>query len=123
MNLKINGKDYEILFGFKAIDYLDRVYFIETNGLKLGQGIGFAYNYLLNQQPLALFHAIRAGTITEKQQPSDAEIEAFAMEAGEKDNLEKLYKELANELKKQPLTKATVKTSEKNMKEIMKEQI
>lgn len=121
MILKINGKDYEIKFGFAAIDYLDRQYFIETSGMKLGQGVNMIYTHLNAENPLALLNAIKAGTITEKQQPSTNDIEIFAMEKGENNELKKLFKELADELKKQPLTKATVASFEKNIKEAAKE--
>lgn len=120
MNLKINGKDYEIRFGFAAIDYLDKQYFVEASGIKLGQGIGMAYTYLNGQSPVAIFHVIKAGVITEKQQPSDNEIEEFVEEYAEKDGLNKLFKELASELKKQPLTKATVAAYDKSTKEAAK---
>ncbi|WP_100066061.1 tail assembly chaperone [Miniphocaeibacter massiliensis] len=120
MILNINGKDYEIRFGFAAIDYLDKQYFVEASGIKLGQGIGMAYTYLNAQSPVAILHVIRAGTITEKQQPSTADIEKFVEETAEKDGISKLFKELAAELKKQPLTKATVAAYDKNMKEAAK---
>lgn len=121
MVLKINGKEYEIRFGFAGIDYLDRVYYVESHGVKLGQGLGMLYTYLEMQHPMSLLHAIKAGTITEKQAPSVKEIEEFVEEIAETEGLEKLFKDLGNELKKQPLTKGTIKTHLKNTAQAIKE--
>lgn len=122
MVLKINGKEYLVRFGFKAIDYLDHQYTIETQGIKiLGQGIQQAYTYLYSESVIALYHVIRAATITEKTQPSAEEIEAYAEELAVKNELSKLFEELIDELKKQPLTKGTVAKHEKSIKTAEKE--
>lgn len=122
MILKINGKDYPIKFGFAAIDYLDKQYAVETQGMKvLGQGIQQVYTYLGMESIMALYHAIRAATITEKSQPSIEEIEVYAEELSGKDGLSKLFEDLIDELKKQPLTKGTVAKHVKSIKTAEKE--
>ena len=68
-----------------TIDYLDKQYAVETQGMKvLGQGIQQVYTYLGMESIMALYHAIRAATITEKSQPSIEEIEVYAEELSEK---------------------------------------
>lgn len=109
MQLKIGEKEYPITLGFGALDYLDKVYYLEfQGGARLGNGIAFAMNYLNDENPLVLFHMIKAGTITERSKPSTEDIETFILDAGEKGTLEKLFKEFSDELKKQPLTKTKV---------------
>lgn len=121
MILKINGKEYTIRFGFAAIDYLDNKYYVETQGIKiLGQGVQQAYNYLNSESIVALYHTVKAATITEKSQPSTDEIEIYAEELANKNELSKLFKDLAEELKKQPLTKGTVKKHLQNIQEVEK---
>lgn len=110
MQLKIGEKEYPIILGFDAINYLDEVYFFEVNGLKLAQGVKIVVQYLMDENPVALYHMIKAGTSTESQKPSNADIEAFISELGEKNKLQKLFGEMIDELKKQPLTKHTAKS-------------
>ncbi len=109
MQLKIGEKEYAIILGFDAINYLDEVYYFEVNGIKLAQGVKIVVQYLMDENPVALYHMIKAGTSTEPQKPSNAEIEAFISELGEKNKLQKMFGEMIEELKKQPLTKHTAK--------------
>lgn len=105
MILIINGKEYPLRFGFAAIDYLDKIYYLEEAGVKLGQGIPLLVSNLVSENPLALFHAYRAGMITEKSQPSNAELEVYLEGLAEEDKLDELFKEVIDELKKSALTK------------------
>ena len=109
MQIKIGEKEYQIILGFDAINYLDEIYFFEVNGVKLAQGVKIVVQYLMDENPFAIKHMIKAGTATEPQKPSNAEIEAFISELGEKNKLQKLFGEMIEELKKQPLTKHTAK--------------
>lgn len=109
MQLKIGDREYPIIFGFAAIHYLDEIYYFEINGAKLSQGVKFAVQYLMDENPVAIKHMIKAGTATEQQKPSNEDIENFIMDAGEKNRLPKLFAEMIAELKKQPLTKHTAK--------------
>lgn len=105
MILKINGKEYPLRFGFAAIDYLDKIYYLEEAGVKLGQGIPLLVSNLVAENPLSLFHAFKAGMITEKSLPSNAELEVYLEDLAENDKLDELYKEVIDELKKSALTK------------------
>lgn len=111
MMIEINGKDCEIIFGFEAIDYLDKRFPLEIQGLKqLGQGIQNTYNYLTKASPIAICEAIYAGTITQKDRASMKHIKEKIMQtATENENgLQELADELVEELKKQPLTKGVI---------------
>lgn len=112
MNVKIGGREYELRFSLDAINYLDHVYTIDANGVKIGDGIQELTVYLNLRNPTALYHAIKAGTIREKQKPSNEEIETFLEEAGENGGLEKLADDFLSLLRRQPLTKAAVKAFE-----------
>lgn len=105
MNVTIGKKDYELRFGFAALDYLDHEYTIETQGYTFGQGLQIGVAYLLDHNPLALRAFIKAGTETEKSKPSNDEIEQFLMAKGDEGTLPALFDEVLGELKKQPLTK------------------
>ena len=109
MQLKIGEKEYAIILGFDAINYLDEVYYFEVNGIKLAQGVKIVMQYLMDENPVALYHMIKAGISTESQKPSNADIEAFISELGEKNKMQKMFGEMIEELKKQPLTKHTAK--------------
>lgn len=120
MELTIDGKNYTLRFGFAAIDYLDNMYPLKTQGIEvLGQGVGQVYSMLNSESIIALMHAIKAGTITENQIPSTSDIEKYLMDLGEKNKLEKLFKDIIAELKKQPLTKGTISKFDKAVKEAM----
>lgn len=105
MILIINGKEYPLRFGFAAIDYLDKIYYLEEAGVKLGQGIPLLVSNLVAENPLALYHAFKAGMITEKSQPSNAELEVYLEGLAEEDKFDELFKEVIDELKKSALTK------------------
>lgn len=123
MIIDINGKECEIIFGFEAIDYLDKKYPLEIQGLKqLGQGIQNTYNYLTKASPTAICEAIYAGTITEKDRASMSKIKEKVMQvATENENgLQELADELVEELKKQPLTKGVISKLEKDQEVMVK---
>ena len=109
MVIKIGEKEYPIILGFDAINYLDQVYYFEVNGVKLAQGVKIVMQYLMDENPIAIYHMIKAGTSTESQKPSNVDIEAYITELAEKNKLQKMFGEMIEELKKQPLTKHTAK--------------
>lgn len=109
MVIKIGEREYPIILGFDAINYLDELYYFEVNGVKIAQGVKIVMQYLMDENPFAIYHMIKAGTSTESQKPSNADIEAYISELGEKNKLQKMFGEMIEELKKQPLTKHTAK--------------
>jgi hypothetical protein len=64
MNLTINGTTHELHFGLDFINYLDKKYYVEQNGLKIGQGLTYALAQIEMGNPNILVDLIVAGTIT-----------------------------------------------------------
>lgn len=77
MTITINGKEYPIYIGLDFLDYLDSIYFIEEKGVKFGQGLSMAVVHLTTENPVVLYHLIKAGTITEKSKPSNGDIKKY----------------------------------------------
>lgn len=115
MECKIGGKNYEIRFSLAGLDYLDSIYHKKESGITFGIGISMLAGLLMEEQPQALFHAIKAGTIKEKGKPSNDEIESYLEEVGEAEGLEKLFEDFLLQLRRQPLTKGTMKKVDKNV--------
>ena len=120
MNLVINGKDYELYFGLDFINYLDKKYFVEQNGFKLGQGLTYTVAQIELGNPSILVDLIVAGTITgNKVKPEDAKlfIETQA-------DIEALMNDFLLSLEKSPVTRFNMKKlgllMEKEMKKAKK---
>lgn len=78
MNLTIGGKEYTMYFGLDFLDYLDRVYSLDVGkGIKVGNGVMMAVVNIEAKNPVVLLHLIKAATITEKSQPSTADIKKY----------------------------------------------
>lgn len=114
MNIKINGKEYPIYIGLDCISYLNGVYVVEQNGVKISQGINLVVTDLYLQDPLALFHLIKAGTITAKSQPSSAEIKAFIENEAD---YEELFPDFLDLLRTARVSRNVVELVEKNIRE------
>lgn len=115
MNLKIGGKDYQIHFGFDAINYLDTVYKISVEGyLDFGIGLNGIIVALQQKNLMGLLHFIKAGTSTEPQKPSNKDIEEFIGSLDDK-AFDGLFKEALEEIKKSPLTRVKAKEILKEM--------
>ena len=117
MNVTINGKDYPIHIGLDCIDYLNRVYYIEQNGVKIAQGINLALTELYMQNPVALLHMLKAGTITEQSQPSTKEIKDYLETEAD---LEVLFEDFLGALRTAHVTARMVQALETQMQEATK---
>jgi len=105
MNLAINGKDYELYFGLDFINHLDKKYYIEQNGFKLGQGLTYTIAQIELGNPSILFDLIIAATLTgNKPKPEDVKkyIESGA-------DIEVLMDDFLLALEKAPTTRFTMK--------------
>lgn len=109
MELKIGGKKYQMIFGLDAIDTLDRIYKTTVNGVDFGVGVNMLITYLFDGNPTALRNAIKAGTSTEPQKPSNEDIEQYLTEVAEAGKLEALANDFLNLLRTQPFTKSKMK--------------
>lgn len=117
MNVTINGKDYPIHIGLDCIDYLNRIYFIEQNGVKISQGINLVLTELYMKNPVALLHMVKAGTITEQSQPSTKEIKDYLETEAD---LEVLFEDFLGALRTAHVTRSMVQMVETEMQQAMK---
>lgn len=78
MELKINGKDIEIIFGLAFNRELDTVYKVEGSGLKFGAGLDTVIPEILSGSVVALAETIYRGTAhIKKGRPSQHQIDKF----------------------------------------------
>lgn len=110
MQVNIDGREYNLYFGFDALNYLDLVYKVEdkSSGVSFGYGLPLFTSALMMGNLTALNYGIKAGTSTEFRKPSNKGIEEFIVKELEKDGAEGFFNELLDELGKQPLTKHQV---------------
>ena len=110
MKLKINGQEYQLEFGMKFINELDKRYSVNYQGFQFGMGVNMAFMYLNQYNPTVIQNIIAAAIAHEKNRPTESEIEeAIVQYAIENDGLDKLFEQLQEELGKSPLLKATIK--------------
>ena len=111
MIININGKDYELAFGFDFLDYLNQhnSLTMEVKGQTLSSGLGGATmlaSTLGSRMPSTLMTAIKAGTAHLSQKPSNKDIESYINGIADDDEAyELVFLEIEEELKKQPATR------------------
>lgn len=109
MKFKIDGKEYQLEFGMKFINELDKRYAVDYQGFKFGMGVNMAFMYLNQYNPTVIQNIIAAAIAHEKNRPTESEIEeAIVQYAIENDGLDKLFEQLLDELGKSPLLKSTI---------------
>lgn len=110
MILEINGKNYELKFGFDFLEYLNKhnSLTMEMNGQVMNSGMGGATllaSTLQTKMPSTLFKTIKAATSHLPQKPSDADIEAYINKLAEDDDEYNLvFEEIEEGLKSNPLS-------------------
>ena len=105
MQLKIGSKEYQIHIGLAALEYLNKVYTMDLEGVEVGFALNKLYIDINLKNVLAIANFIKAGTITEAQKPSNEDIENFigGMDIKKQDDF---FEEIKSFLGKSPLTKA-----------------
>lgn len=107
MQLHIGDREYDIKFNLGFVRYLDNKYPLENENIKgIGGGINTLMVQLEMRTPEALVNAIKAGTATEPQKPSNENIESF-LDAQEE--LTWMFEAVAEGLEQSPMTKDQVK--------------
>ena len=66
MKVVVNKKEYELKFGLDFINALDKKYYIEEEGIKLGQGLVYVVIQFELGNPLVLLDLMVAGGVKEK---------------------------------------------------------
>lgn len=107
MILTINGNDYEIRFGIGFVRALDQEYFVQNDsGAKFGAGLETKIPMLLANDIVTLSDFIYLGTCTESKRPTRDEVDDFIDQV---EDIEGLFNEVAEELKKHNATKMRMK--------------
>lgn len=101
MELTINGKNYPLTFGIKALEMLDAEYSLEQNGAKLGGGIMYASVLYEMGAPKLLPMLISAGLLASKAKPSMESIDAF-IDSLDMEEYDALYKDVYENFTKTP---------------------
>ena len=105
MNLTISGKAYDLYFGLDFINHLDKKYYIEQNGFKLGQGLTYALAQIELGNPLILVDLIIAGTVTGTKVREEEVKKYLETEA----DIEVLMTDFLHNLEKSPITRFNMK--------------
>lgn len=114
MILKINDRETEVRFGIRFIRELDKANMMQREGLKFGAGLEMKVPMLFTYDAVALSDVLYAGTSMEKNRPTIKDIDDY-VESHE--DIERLFEEVLDELKKSSVTKLKVCQLEGNLKE------
>lgn len=115
MNITVNGTDYKIRFGIGFVRAMDEKYFVKTQtGIKFGMGLETKIPILLGGDPVTLAEFLYEGTCTEEKRPSQEEIDDYLDTV---EDMNALFDEVVEELKKQNATKMKTLQFEKDLKE------
>lgn len=120
MQVKIGDTTYTIRIGLAALDYLDKVYTLNIDGMEFGFSLNKIYVDIRLQNIMAIVNFIKAGTITEAQKPSNVDIESFIGEMDLKGQQD-FFEEMVEELGKSPVTKVRWGQIDKRVKKMEKE--
>ena len=118
MNVNINGKDYELVFGFAFLRKLDRIYSVVSDaGFTIGTGLQKVVLSLKVVDPLILPDLIDCGLAHTKEVFTDEELEDAAFELVSEQGLKKVCDHFLAIFRKQPLLSDKIKQIESEMKE------
>lgn len=109
MEIKNNGKEIELSFGFKFMNDIDKKLGMEMEQMSIGQGIQMLVPNLEDGNPVAIGHTIVAATSHHKKAPkSDEEISAVLDEIAETQGFDEFAEDVIKELGKRPMTRNLV---------------
>ena len=114
MQVKINGKDYELNFGIRWVLLMNQKHNIAQNGLSQGMGINQAVASLSQYDPIGLSEIILNATWINKERPTSADIDHYLETDAD---IKKLCDSILKEIETANATKAQVKNVLKAMKQ------
>lgn len=118
MQVKINGKDYELNFGIRWVLLMNQKHNITQNGLSQGMGINQAVASLTQYDPVGLSEIILNATWINKDRPTSADIDQYLDTDAD---IKKLCDGILKEIEVANATKAQVKNVLKAMKQAQKQ--
>lgn len=113
MQIKINGKDYELNFGIRWVLLMNQKHNITQNGLSQGMGINQAVASLSQYDPIGLSEILLNATWINKERPTSADIDHYLETDAD---IKKLCDSILKEIETANATKAQVKNVLKAMK-------
>ena len=113
MQIKINGKDYELNFGIRWVLLMNQKHNIAQNGLSQGMGINQAVASLSQYDPIGLSEILLNATWINKERPTSADIDHYLETDAD---VKKLCDSILKEIETANATKAQVKNVLKAMK-------
>ena len=113
MQVKINGKDYELNFGIRWVLLMNQKHNIAQNGLSQGMGINQAVASLSQYDPIGLSEILLNATWINKDRPTSADIDHYLETDAD---IKKLCDGILKEIETANATKAQVKNVLKAMK-------
>lgn len=113
MQLTINDKDYQFIFGYGFIKELNRRYTIHEKGLSLKAGLDTTLANFFNNDIETLVEMLKVGNLTETPKISEKELAEYVAES----DIEKLFDEVLEELKKSGFTRMKTKRMSEAMKQ------
>lgn len=113
MQIRINGKDYELNFGIRWVLLMNQKHNITLNGLSQGMGINQAVASLRQYDPVGLSEILLNATWINKDRPTSADIDHYLDTDAD---IKKLCDEILKEIETANATKAQAKNVLKAMK-------
>src|SRR5699024_2078610 len=114
MQIKINGKTYELNFGIRWVLLMNQKHNIAQNGLSQGMGINQAVASLSQYDPIGLSEILLNATWINKERPTSADIEHYLETDAD---VKKLCDSILKEIETANATKAQAKNVLKAMKQ------
>ena len=113
MQIKIDGKAYELNFGIRWVLLMNQKHNITQNGLSQGMGINQAVASLKQYDPVGLSEILLNATWINKERPTSADIDHYLDTDAD---IKKLCDSILKEIEVANATKAQVKNVLKAMK-------
>ena len=113
MQIKIDGKAYDLNFGIRWVLLMNQNHNISGNGLAQGMGINQAVASLSQYDPIGLSEILLNATWINKERPTSADIDHYLDTDAD---VKKLCDSILKEIETANATKAQVKNVLKTMK-------
>jgi len=113
MQITIQEHTYDLKFGIKFIREMDKKHSLVRDGITFGAALEITVPMLWACHTVALSDVIYHATCTEKRRPKPEEVDRFVEEH---ENIESLFQEVIEALKKANATKLKIKNLERELK-------
>lgn len=123
MIVNIEGRDYNLIFGWDFLEEINKRIGINQGALQLEQGgVIRLESAFMTKDPVTLIHIIQSATETERQKPSKKGIQKLIEGLLIEGTYSEFYEELEEDIKKQPLLNSLIKVNFGTQEEVTKEE-